>query len=74
MIASRVFPVIHISHGILFQMQYHDEGYLPDALINYLVRLGWAYKNQEIFSRDEMIFISAHYNTPQGVLSRGLKK
>jgi glutamyl-tRNA synthetase len=42
-------------HGAVSVMQYHDEGYLPDALINYLVRLGWAYKDQEIFSRDEMI-------------------
>ncbi len=36
-------------------MQYHDFGYLPDALLNYLVRLGWSHGDQEIFSREEMI-------------------
>jgi glutamyl-tRNA synthetase len=36
-------------------LQYRDEGYLPDALLNYLVRLGWSHGDQEIFSRDEMI-------------------
>jgi glutamyl-tRNA synthetase len=42
-------------HGAVSVMQYHDDGYLPEALLNYLVRLGWSYKDQEIFSRDEMI-------------------
>ena len=36
-------------------MTYRDEGYLPHALLNYLVRLGWSHKDQEIFSIDEMI-------------------
>jgi glutamyl-tRNA synthetase len=36
-------------------MQYRDDGYLPEALLNYLVRLGWSHGDQEIFSRDEMI-------------------
>ncbi len=35
-------------------MQYRDEGYLPHALLNYLVRLGWSHGDQEIFSVDEM--------------------
>ena len=35
-------------------MQYRDEGYLPEALINYLVRLGWAHGDQESFTRAEM--------------------
>ena len=35
-------------------MQYRDEGYLPHALLNYLVRLGWSHGDQEIFSIDEM--------------------
>jgi glutamyl-tRNA synthetase len=34
---------------------YRDAGYLPDALVNYLVRLGWAHGDQEIFSRKELI-------------------
>ncbi|EPH2166582.1 glutamate--tRNA ligase [Proteus mirabilis] len=36
-------------------MQYRDDGYLPEALLNYLVRLGWSHCDQEIFSIDEMI-------------------
>jgi len=32
-----------------------QQGYLPDALLNYLVRLGWAHGDQEIFTRDEMV-------------------
>ncbi|BBA37325.1 glutamyl-tRNA synthetase [Methylocaldum marinum] len=42
-------------HGAVSVMQYRDEGYLPEALINYLVRLGWSHGDQEIFSVDEMI-------------------
>ena len=42
-------------HGAVSVMQYRDDGYLPDALLNYLVRLGWSYGDQEIFSVDEMI-------------------
>jgi glutamyl-tRNA synthetase len=36
-------------------MEYRENGYLPNALINYLVRLGWAHGDQEVFSRDELI-------------------
>lgn len=42
-------------HGAVNVMQYRNEGYLPDALLNYLVRLGWSHGDQEIFSMDEMI-------------------
>ncbi len=42
-------------HGAVSVMQYRDEGYLPEALINYLVRLGWSHGDQEIFSREEMV-------------------
>jgi glutamyl-tRNA synthetase len=42
-------------HGAVSVMQYRDDGYLPDALLNYLVRLGWSHGDQEIFSREEMI-------------------
>ncbi len=40
-------------------MQYRDSGYLPHALLNYLVRLGWSHGDQEIFSIDEMIRLFA---------------
>jgi glutamyl-tRNA synthetase len=36
-------------------MQYRDAGYLPEAVLNYLVRLGWSHGDQEVFSIDEMI-------------------
>ena len=42
-------------HGAVSVLQYRDEGYLPEALLNYLVRLGWSHGDQEIFSLDEMI-------------------
>ena len=41
-------------HGAANVMQYRDDGYLPHALLNYLVRLGWSHGDQEIFSRAEM--------------------
>lgn len=42
-------------HGAEGVMEYEQEGYLPEALLNYLVRLGWSHGDQEIFSLDEMI-------------------
>ena len=42
-------------HGATSVMAYRDMGYLPDALVNYLVRLGWSHGDQEIFSRAELI-------------------
>jgi glutamyl-tRNA synthetase len=42
-------------HGAVGVMQYRDDGYLPQALLNYLVRLGWSHGDQEVFSLDEMI-------------------
>lgn len=42
-------------HGATSVMAYRDMGYLPDALVNYLVRLGWASGDQEVFTREELI-------------------
>lgn len=42
-------------HGATSVMDYKEMGYLPEALINYLVRLGWSHGDQEIFSREELI-------------------
>jgi len=42
-------------HGAVSVTQYREEGYLPEALLNYLVRLGWSHGDQEVFSIDEMI-------------------
>ncbi|HEX5545420.1 MAG TPA: glutamate--tRNA ligase family protein, partial [Nitrospira sp.] len=42
-------------HGATSIMAYKDMGYLPDAMVNYLVRLGWSHGDQELFSRRELI-------------------
>ncbi|GAB6124532.1 glutamate--tRNA ligase [Humidesulfovibrio idahonensis] len=42
-------------HGALSVMEYKVMGYLPEALVNYLARLGWSHGDQEIFSREELI-------------------
>lgn len=42
-------------HGALSVMQYEQEGFFPEALLNYLVRLGWSHGDQEIFTIEEMI-------------------
>jgi glutamyl-tRNA synthetase len=42
-------------HGAVDIREYKDQGYLPEAMLNYLVRLGWSHGNQEIFSVEEMI-------------------
>lgn len=41
-------------HGAVSVMQYQADGYLPEALLNYLVRLGWSHQDQELFTADEM--------------------
>lgn len=42
-------------HGAVGIMQYCEDGYLPEAMLNYLVRLGWSHGDQEIFNTAEMI-------------------
>ncbi|MEA3464799.1 MAG: glutamate--tRNA ligase [Thermodesulfobacteriota bacterium] len=42
-------------HGATSVMAYRDMGYLPEALVNYLVRLGWSFGDEEIFSMDDLI-------------------
>jgi len=42
-------------HGATSVIAYKEAGYLPDALVNYLVRLGWSYGDQEVFTREELI-------------------
>ena len=41
-------------HGAVGVMQYAADGYLPEALLNYLVRLGWSHGDEEIFTRERM--------------------
>ena len=42
-------------HGAVNVMQYRDEGYLPDAMVNYLARLGWSHGDEEVFSREQLV-------------------
>ncbi len=42
-------------HGATSVTAYREMGYLPEALVNYLARLGWSYKDQEVFSSDELV-------------------
>jgi glutamyl-tRNA synthetase len=42
-------------HGATSVTAYRDMGYLPDAVINYLVRLGWSHGDQEFFTRDDLV-------------------
>jgi len=42
-------------HGATSVMAYRDMGFLPEAMVNYLVRLGWSHGDDEIFSREELI-------------------
>lgn len=46
-------------HGAVSVMAYRNAGFLPEALLNYLVRLGWSYGDQEIFSITEMVALFA---------------
>ncbi len=51
-------------HGAVSVMQYDDDGFLPEALFNYLARLGWSHGDDEKFSREELVkwFDLAHVN------------
>ena len=42
-------------HAAVSVREYEEQGYLPDAMLNYLVRLGWSHGDQEIFTRQELI-------------------
>ena len=49
-------------HGATSVMAYRDMGYLPEAVVNYLVRLAWSHGDQEIFTRQELIDVFALEN------------
>jgi glutamyl-tRNA synthetase len=42
-------------HGAVSVMHYRDEGYLPEAMVNYLARLGWSHGDEEVFSREQLV-------------------
>lgn len=51
-------------HGAVSVMEYDDKGYLPEAMVNYLARLGWSHGDDELFSRDQLVqwFDGSHLN------------
>jgi glutamyl-tRNA synthetase len=46
-------------HGAVSVMEYRNQGILPEALLNYLVRLGWSYGDEELFTLDQMVELFA---------------
>ena len=42
-------------HGAVNVMEYDNEGYLPEAMVNYLARLGWSHGDDELFSREQLV-------------------
>jgi glutamyl-tRNA synthetase len=42
-------------HGAVSVMQYRDDGYIPEAMINYLARLGWSHGDEEVFSKAQLV-------------------
>ena len=42
-------------HGAVSVLAYRDAGYLPEAVLNYIVRLGWSHGDQEIFSVNDLV-------------------
>ncbi len=58
-------------HGATSVFAYRDAGYFPEALLNYLARLGWSYGDQEIFSKQELIekFDFSHCGKSPGIFN-----
>lgn len=58
-------------HGATSVMAYREMGYLPEAMVNYLVRLGWSFGDEEIFSMDELVekFSLANVGRSAGVFN-----
>jgi glutamyl-tRNA synthetase, bacterial family len=61
-------------HGAVSVMQYRDDGFLPEALMNYLVRLGWGHKDQELFNIEEMISTFDIHNVSKSPSAFNTKK
>lgn len=61
-------------HGAVSVLQFQEQGFLPHALLNYLVRLGWSYGDQEIFSLQELVTHFDLKNVSRGVSSFNYEK
>ena len=64
MILGKDGKLLSKRHGATSILQYKEQGFLPEAMLNYLVRLGWSHGDQEIFSLEEMVqyFDTEHLN------------
>jgi glutamyl-tRNA synthetase len=60
--------------GALDVMEYKRQGFLPEALLNFLVRLGWSHGDQEIFSREEMLELFDPHEINKSASSYNLDK
>jgi len=61
-------------HGALGVMEYRTMGFMPEALLNYLVRLGWSHGDQELFTRDEMIALFDLYKVSSSAARFDMEK
>jgi len=61
-------------HGAVSVMQFREEGILPEALLNYLVRLGWSHGDQEVFNLDELIELFAVENVNKAAARFNVEK
>lgn len=61
-------------HGATNVMEYKNMGYLPEALLNFLVRLGWGHKDDEIFSIDDMKKLFSPYDISKSASTYNLDK
>ncbi len=61
-------------HGAVSCLQYRDDGFLPEGLLNYLGRLGWSYGDQEIFTLEEMQQLFDIHDVNKGASALNLDK
>ncbi|HEX7375097.1 MAG TPA: glutamate--tRNA ligase [Steroidobacteraceae bacterium] len=61
-------------HGAVSVLQYRDDGFLPEGLLNYLGRLGWSYGDQEIFSLEEMTRLFDIHDVNKGASALNIDK
>jgi len=61
-------------HGAVSVLQYRDEGFLPEGLLNYLGRLGWSYGDQEIFTLEEMTRLFDIHDVNKGASALNVDK
>jgi glutamyl-tRNA synthetase len=59
-------------HGATSVLAYRDDGFLPEAMLNYFARLGWAHGDQEVFTRDELVrlFELGHVGATPSIFDR----